>query len=183
MNHLKLALILIALAFSIPASVLAGSGVVVNGQPISKAAVHALEEVYRTNVPDGRYWYDPVSGLWGLEGGPGIGQIAPAMNLGGRLSAHASGSQTGVFVNGREIHHSELAFLQRLYGGVRRGRYWLNHRGIAGFEGGPARFDLRAAVAKASGYNRGTAGGSLMSDGDCYGYLHPDGASVLGGNC
>ncbi len=183
MKQLTLFTLLVALVVGAPAAAQGGSGVLVNGQPIGEAAVHALEQIYRTTVPDGRYWYDPVSGLWGLEGGPGIGQIAPGMKLGGRLSARASGSRTGVFVNGREIHYSELAFLQRLYGSVRPGRYWLDHRGIAGFEGGPPQFNLRAAASGGSGYNRNTPGGSLMSDGNCSGYLHPDGATVLGGNC
>ena len=166
-----------------PATAQAEPEVYINGERIGAAAVHALERTYRAEVPDGRYWYDPRSGLWGLEGGPGIGQIAPGMNVGGPLSPNASRSRTGVFVNGREIHHMELAYLQRLYGRVQPGRYWLDHRGLAGFEGGPVQFDLRAAVAGASGYNRNTRGGSLMSDGDCYGYLHPDGASVMGGDC
>lgn len=176
---------LIALAFVVvaPAAAQSEPAVYVNGERIGAAAVHALERTYRTRVPNGRYWYDPRSGLWGLEGGPGIGQIAPGMKLGGRLSPNASRSRTGVYVNGRQIHDMELAYLQRLYGHVQRGRYWLDHRGLAGFEGGPAQFDLHAAVAGASGYNRNGGGGSLMSDGECYGYLHPDGASVLGGNC
>ncbi len=37
--------------------------------------------------------YDQAVGLWGLEGGPSIGQILPGLNIGGSLQPHASGRQ------------------------------------------------------------------------------------------
>jgi hypothetical protein len=177
------ALVLLPLGMA-PSAALAAepSDVVVNARPLQSRTVEALERAYRATIPTGRYWYDPVSGLWGQEGGPGIGQIAPRLPLGGPLRADASGGGTGVFVNGREIHPDELAYLRHLYGEVRRGRYWLNPYGIAGHEGGPPQFDLRRA-AGAAGYNRDTPGGSLMSDGACGGYLHPDGPTVMFGDC
>jgi len=58
--------------------------------------------------------------------------------------------------------------------------------------GGPPAFDLGAAARGAAGgggggggggYNRNTPGGGLMSDGECSGYLHPGGATVMTGNC
>ncbi len=125
-----------------------------------------------------------MSGLWGLVGGPSTGQILPNLNLGGRLQSGVSGGGTGVFVNGREIHAVELAKLKQLFGVVNPGRYWMNAQLIGGYEGGPAIFDLRATAGGSdSGYNRNTVGGGLMSDGNCSGYLHPSGASVMTGNC
>ena len=79
-----------------------------------------------------------------------------------------------------------MAYLQQLYGSVTPGRYWMNAQLIGGFEGGPAIFNLGAAggdQGTGSGYNRNTYGGSLMSDGNCSGYLHPSGASVMTGSC
>ena len=142
--------------------------------------------LYYGAIPAGNYWYDPVSGLWGASGGPSSGQIYPGLVLGGALEANASGGGTGVFINGRELHPSEVAYLQRLYGSVVPGRYWMNAQMIGGFEGGPAIFNLSAAGgggSGGSGYNRNTIGGGLMSDGNCAGYLHPGGASVMTGNC
>ncbi|MEM8935458.1 MAG: hypothetical protein AAGC77_03530 [Pseudomonadota bacterium] len=140
-------------------------------------------------VPDGGYWYDPASGLWGAEEGPSLGRILPGLPLGGPLQADASGGGqgmvTGVFINGREIHRDEYALLVGLFGYVNPGRYWLGPNLVGGYEGGPALFDLRASAASAGGggYNRSTLFGGLMSDGQCSGYLHPSGASVMTGNC
>jgi hypothetical protein len=33
------------------------------------------------------------------------------------------------------------------------------------------------------GYDRTTPGGHLMSDGNCFAYMHPNGSSVMSGNC
>ncbi|MEQ1882935.1 MAG: hypothetical protein ABL878_18435, partial [Burkholderiales bacterium] len=65
----------------------ADRGVIVNGEPLADDIVAQLESSYRTTLQPGRYWYDAVSGLWGLERGPTAGQIAPGLKLGGRLRA------------------------------------------------------------------------------------------------
>ena len=44
--------------------------VVVNGMALDPALVAQIAAAYRTEIVPGRYWYDPVAGLWGLEGGP-----------------------------------------------------------------------------------------------------------------
>ncbi len=161
--------------------------VVVNGVALDAQTLGQLQAVYGPVAP-GRYWYDPVSGLWGREHGPTAGQIMPGLRLGGPLRANASGGGTGVFINGREIHPAELAQLQQLFGRVNPGRYWLNAQGIGGYEGGPAQFNLPAAAAQrrgagGPGYNRSGPGGHLMSDGNCFGYMSPSGATVMSGNC
>lgn len=162
---------------------IAGGAIVVNAEELNSQDGQQLLQLYGP-IAQGNYWYDPVSGLWGLAGGPSTGQIQPNLRLGGPLQPDASGGGTGVFVNGREIHPQELIRLQRLFGVVYRGRYWMNAQLVGGFEGGPAIFNLRAAAgASGSGYNRNTIGGGLMSDGNCSGYLHPGGATVMTGNC
>ena len=162
-----------------------GGPVVVNGVELNSEQGAAIIQFYGA-IPAGHYWYDSVSGLWGLEGGPGTGQIMPNLPIGGPLRENASGGGTGVFVNGREIHVQEYIQLLQLYGSVVPGRYWMNAQFIGGYEGGPAIFDLGAAAgsnSQGSGYNQNTIGGGLMSDGSCSGYLHPGGASVMTGNC
>ncbi|MGH6916680.1 MAG: hypothetical protein ACREJ0_03150 [Geminicoccaceae bacterium] len=130
------------------------SGILVNGQPLT------LEEVafYGVDLPPGRYWYDQVSGLWGTEGGPSVDQIVAGLPLGGPLQPDASLSDTGVFINGREIHMDEVAELMRLFGEVPPGRYWLGADLVGGVEGQAASFDLRAADGAASGGSGGSAG-------------------------
>ena len=156
----------------------------VNNQTLDPNIVAQLSQFYGT-IPGGDYWYDPISGLWGIQGGPSTGQIMPFLPLGGPLASDASGGGTGVFVNGREIHQQEYQQLMKAYGQVIPGRYWMNAQFIGGFEGGPAIFNLGASAGSRSsgGYNRNTIGGGLMSDGNCSGYLHPGGATVMTGNC
>ena len=113
-----------------------------------------------------------------------MGQLLPGLNLGGALQADASGGQSQVFVNGRALHPSEVAYLQFAFGYVIPGRYWMNARGVGGVEGGPPLFDLVAA-AQASGSGAGHTSrglfGSTGSDGSCSYYMHPDGPSVMTG--
>jgi hypothetical protein len=127
------------------------TGILVNGQPLS------MQEVtyYGIQLPPGRYWYDGTSGLWGVEGGPSVGQIMAGLPLGGALQADASGGGTGVFINGREIHASELMELMQMFGEVPPGRYWLDANLVGGLEGQPASFDLKAAGAAGSGSSGG----------------------------
>jgi hypothetical protein len=165
----------------------ADRGVVVNGEPLPDDIVAQLESSYRTKLQPGRYWYDPVSGLWGLERGPTAGQISPGLKLGGRLRADASGGGTGVFFNGRELHKQDVALLYQLSGVVIPGRYWINAAGVGGFENGPPFFDLRALAAQRGGgrsWSHSGPGGHMGSDGKCTYFLDPQtGSSVMTGDC
>ncbi len=166
--------------------------VIVNRQPVTAEQIQALQQ--RLGIPanvaaiaPGSYWYDRVSGLWGLEGGPTVGQIFPDLDLGGPLPSDISAGGTGVFINGREIHPQEALYLQQVFGYVLPGRYWLDWMGNGGYEGGPAIFNLRAAAAASGagglygGSTTRTPFGGLGSDGNCSYYMHPNGSSVM--NC
>jgi hypothetical protein len=186
-----LVLVLLFAVLAAPAARAQSRGILVNGVELDARSIHSLETAYRTRLVPGRYWYDRQSGLWGLEGRPSGGQIAPGLALGGALHPRASvgrmAGATNVFVNGREIHPQELGYLQRLYGPIRPTRYWLNARGIGGYEGGPAQFDLRAKAMEqqqrnAGGYTRRGSFGNTGSDGSCSYYNDPSsGASVMTG--
>jgi len=84
-----------------------GRDIAVNGIALDDRSIAALETAYRTRLQPGRYWYDRMSGLWGLELGPSQGQIAPGLALGGPLNPRASvGRQAGitrVFVPGGDV--------------------------------------------------------------------------------
>lgn len=187
---LALASMAMSVAFA-PTAHAQSPGIAVNGVALHATTIATLENAYQTRLAPGRYWYDSYSGLWGLEQGPVQGQIAPGLQLGGTLSPRASVGDragiTGVFVNGRELHPQEVDSLRRLYGHVQSGRYWLDARGIGGYEGGPPQFDLREraiAQRQRSGYGRRGSGGSIGSDGECAYYNDPSsGASVLTGRC
>lgn len=115
--------------------------VFVNGVRLEDSARQALERGYGVPIKPGRYWYDSVSGVWGLEGGPAEGQIHPGLRLGGTLKRDASKGRTGVIVNGRELHALDVAALQRCVRVV-PGRYWVLANGVGGAEGGHAQFNL-----------------------------------------
>lgn len=139
-----LALAGLMLTSTLSAQGTAGRAVFINRHRIPADTLALLEAHYRTAVPDGRYWYDPMSGAWGTEGGPALGFTAAGLPLGGALPADISGGGTGVYVNGRELHPVDLAGLQQLAGPIAPGRYWVDAQGIAGMEGGPPLVNLRA---------------------------------------
>lgn len=169
----------------------AQQGIVVNGEAVTQddfvRELGRLGLPMTVQVPDGAYWYDRVSGLWGMRGGPTVGQMPPGLDLGGELRADASGAPgTMIFINGRELHPTEVLYLQRLVGYTIPGRYWMNPMGVGGYEGGPAFFNLLALAqqqAGGSGYTRRGLFGSSGSDGNCSYYMTPGGSSVMTGNC
>jgi len=134
--------------------------VIVNDVQLDPRQVRLLQQMYGA-LPPGRYWYDPMSGIWGIEGGPGIVQIQPGLPIGGSLRSDASHGTTGVFVNGRQLHLYEVLALQRCTQ-VFPGRYWMNAAGIGGYEGGPASFNLTqlCAGSRAAGPSAAARGGN-----------------------
>ncbi len=137
--------------------------VVINRHPIPADTLRLLEEHFRTVIPDGRYWYDAMSGAWGLEGGHTRGFTLAGLPLGGRLPADISGGGTGVFINGRELHPLDVQGLQSLVGPVAPGRYWLDGQGYAGYEGGPAIANLQQVAQQL--YRQGSGVGENYSGG------------------
>lgn len=139
--------------------------VVINGATLTRTERTELVRLLKAKVEPGRYWYDPVSGLWGVEGQPMHGQIYPGLPVKAPLRVSASGGGsgrvTGVFVNGREIHPMELRFLRRLFGRVIPGQYWLRPDGTYGMLYGPPLGNLRRATAQ----KYGGGGGSVYSPG------------------
>ena len=135
---------------------LAGGPIVVNGVELDKKQGRALLILYG-QISAGNYWYDPASGLLGKIGGPSIMQILPNMGIGGDLDPQASGGDTDVFFNGREIHARELDRLQELYGEILPGHYWMDAKLVGGRKGEPAIFNLNAASGnQTAGYNLNT---------------------------
>jgi hypothetical protein len=147
----------------------------VNGVPLQADSIQLLEQTYRTRLISGAYWYDSVSGLWGMWGGPAFGQIQPGLALGGPLPFDASGGQTNITINGRAIHPIEYQALVAAYGYAIPGRYWLDAMGNVGVEGGPFLFNIHASGMAESGrswYHAGP-GGWMASDGQTTGYIDP----------
>jgi len=157
----------------------------INRTVISEDQVREIEREYRMRFPTGDYWYDKVSGGWGVEGGPTLGFTLPGLNLGGKLRADASRGDTGVFINGRELPMQDVLGLQQLSVPVMRGRWWIDSQGNAGVEGNPAPVCniFQFSRGKGGAYQRSTAGGYIGGDGNTSYFFDPkSGSSVMVGN-
>jgi hypothetical protein len=156
----------------------------INRVEIGPDVIQALAQGYGVQVGPGDYWYDPLSGLFGLMGGPGLGVTMPGLQIGGPLPPDASEGGTNVFVNGRELHPLDVQALSAL-GPVYPGRYWLRFDGYYGLEGGPVMGNLIVAAQQAAGgpgYNRSGPFGHLGSDGQTSYFFDPNsGCSVVTG--
>jgi hypothetical protein len=140
-----------------------------------------IERMYGKPAPAGDYWYDPVSGAAGAWGGPTLGFLPAGLQLGGALPPNASGggsgSVTGVFINGRELHPVDVRVLLAIYGQVYPGRWWVDGQGNAGQEGGPPLINLvmlarqRAAAGQGRGadsyYRSDGTGNNVFVGGGC----------------
>src|SRR6185436_15666628 len=137
------------------------------GADVRRLILLETKQRYPSRIPDGRYWYDRVSGAWGLEGGPCAGFVLPGQTIGGELRADASGGNTGVFINGRELHRLDVMALQQ-FTPVRQGRFWVDAQGNFGYEGGPYAGNLVQIIAASGGGGRKSGGdyGSVIGDGN-----------------
>ncbi|KAK1376644.1 Protein ENHANCED DISEASE RESISTANCE like [Heracleum sosnowskyi] len=85
--------------------------VAVNGHPIPDRLVKKAEKVAGLIQP-GQYWYDSRAGFWGLIGGPCLGIIPPNIEeFAYPMPEDCAGGNTGVYVNGRELHQKDLILL------------------------------------------------------------------------
>ncbi len=143
----------------------AARSVFINRARLPADTLALLEQTFQTRVPDGRYWYDKISGAWGQEGGATMGFTVPLLPIGGDLPADISRGTTGVFINGRQLPAADLTGLQQLTGPVAQGRYWLDYQGNAGFEGQAAIVNLRALAMQRGLYRQGSGVGENYGDG------------------
>jgi hypothetical protein len=146
-----------------------------NGRSLTAAQLARLEDLerpYSLRIPNGEYWYDNRSGAAGFWGGPAVAILGPGLELGGPMPANCSGGGTGrftgTFINGRELHPIDVAFLSSISptGQVLPGRFWVNANGDFGYEGGPLIYNLyRLAQEKraADGLRQNANGGAAKN--------------------
>jgi hypothetical protein len=165
----------------------AGTGIFINGTELTRRQALAIVALYQRLPPPAHYWYDSRSGAWGFEGHETAGFILPGHNF-SPLSPEASHGNTEVFINGRELNLAEAASLQRIFGAVYKGRWWLDGRtGNWGAEGNPIPLGNILSVLRAQTKSQGdhfwsssTAAGNW--DGDC-GYINVSGDIQGLGSC
>ncbi|RDY00886.1 Protein ENHANCED DISEASE RESISTANCE 4, partial [Mucuna pruriens] len=89
------------------------SNVTVNGQPLPDRVIKKAEKLAGPIQP-GNYWYDFRAGFWGVMDGPCLGIILPFIEeFQHPMPEKCAGGNTGVFVNGRELHQKDLDLLSR----------------------------------------------------------------------
>ncbi|PKA63603.1 Uncharacterized protein AXF42_Ash005498 [Apostasia shenzhenica] len=85
--------------------------VTINGHPISDRLVKRAEK-FAGPICSGEYWYDYRAGFWGTIGHACLGIIPPFIEeFNYPMLRNCAGGNTGVVVNGRELHEKDLALL------------------------------------------------------------------------
>ncbi|KAG8069163.1 hypothetical protein GUJ93_ZPchr0005g15610 [Zizania palustris] len=85
----------------------------INGHPISERALRKAEKKAGPVGP-GSYWYDYRAGFWGVMGHECSGIIPPFIKeFNYTMPRNCAGGNTGVFVNGRELHEKDFDLLVR----------------------------------------------------------------------
>lgn len=145
--------------------------IIVNNQLVDTTLIASLEKTYQVKFVEGNYWYDKLTGAFGVAGGPCAGIGIAGLALGGPLQANASGGGTGVFINGRELHPLDVSGLQTFMQ-VMQGRYWMDAYGNFGYENFPAvmgnvylLYKARFAAKKGSYYKNNVWSGESTSFG------------------
>jgi len=132
--------------------------VIINNSILTKAQLQEIVNRYGVEPKPGNYWYDPVSGLYGVFGYPSYGFMYPGHNF-GVLRRNASSGNTGVIVNGRELPQLEWAVWSYILGTyIQAGSYWLDSNGNVGYTGNNVPVVNLFAAARQNGY-KGQGGG------------------------
>ncbi|XP_015889387.3 protein ENHANCED DISEASE RESISTANCE 4 [Ziziphus jujuba] len=87
------------------------SNISINGHLIPERVIKKAEKLAGPIHP-GQYWYDFRAGFWGVMDGPCLGIIPPFIEeFNYPMPESCSAGNTGVFVNGRELHQKDLDLL------------------------------------------------------------------------
>ena len=113
------------------------SEVRINGNVMSPELLTEFEGLYGIRPAPGNYWYDSQSGLYGVMGYQAAGMMITGHTL-GVMPENASGGNTGVFMNGRNLTALEVNYIAALLQTpAMPGRYWLDGYGNCGVDGLP----------------------------------------------
>jgi hypothetical protein len=147
-----------------PAAVQNRGDVRINNITLSGEQIRDLVSRYGIEPKPGNYWYDSTSGLFGVYGYPSYGFMYPGHNF-GQLSRDASGGNTGVLINGRELPQQEWAIWSYMIGYyVQPGSYWFQSNGNVGYEGNNMPVLNMFVIARQNSYSgKGSGGDNFWS--------------------
>jgi hypothetical protein len=138
--------------------------VIINNTVLTNVQIQEIVKRYGIAPKPGKYWYDSLSGLYGVYGYPSFGFMYPGHNF-GTLSKDASAGNTGVLVNGRELPQLEWAVWSYILGSyIQPGSYWLDSQGNVGYTGYNVAVVNLFAAARKNGYTgKGSGGDNFWS--------------------
>jgi len=123
--------------------------VVVNNIKLTDSEVSMLGGM----VMDGNYWYDHKCGAWGYMGGPCLGIVQPNLAIvKGKMPSNASNGNSGVYINGRQLHADDVATFARLGITCIPGHWWVDSNGSFGLQHIPIPMGNLFALAKQKGH-------------------------------
>ena len=148
-----------ALAANTPLSLQNSGDVRINNVALSKEQIRDLIARYGLEPKPGNYWYDPVSGLFGVYGYPSYGFMYPGHNF-GKVSRNASAGNTGVLINGRELPQQEWVIWSYVIGNyIQPGSYWFDSNGNVGYDGNNLPVLNMFVIARQNAYSGQGSGG------------------------
>lgn len=138
--------------------------VLINGNALSAEQLGQFEQTYGVRPLPGDYWYDALSGLYGVVGHQAYGFMYPGHEF-GPLDRNVSRGNTSVFVNGRELPQAEWLIWSYMLGyPIQMGNYWLDADGNAGYVGNPMpTVNLFAAALQNAYAGQGGSGDNFWS--------------------
>ncbi|MEZ5429081.1 MAG: hypothetical protein R2747_22735 [Pyrinomonadaceae bacterium] len=163
--------------------------IIINDAVLTEEQLVGLEAIYRFRPNPGNYWYDVVSGLYGINGYPSAGFMLAGHDL-GEIRRDASMGNTGILVNGRELPQIEWILWSRMVGNpIMPGAYWLDHHGNAGYVGNPYPVINLVMAARQQMMGGGAGGDNIwstrfsagnFSEGNQQGYVSVPGHGPIG---
>ncbi|HLC82096.1 MAG TPA: hypothetical protein VJH68_05565 [Candidatus Nanoarchaeia archaeon] len=114
------------------------NAVYINNQELTRQQINELASSYGASPLPGRYWYDSLSGSYGIWHGPSLSVLLPGHDF-WPLPEDASNGDTNLFINGRELPEADALFLEWIFAVPRQpGRYWQDALGNIGYENNPS---------------------------------------------
>lgn len=130
------------------------NAVIINGTTLSTQQLEDISKLYGVRPLPGSYWYDKISGLYGVKGYAAYGFMYPGHEL-GEISLKDSSGNTRVIVNGRELPQSEWMVWSSILGYyIQPGNYWFDANGNAGYVGSPIPLVNFYMIAKQNAYRK-----------------------------
>lgn len=138
--------------------------IVINDITLTTKQIDELARTYGKKPLPGNYWYDSMSGLYGVACYPSYGFMLPGHEF-GTMKRDASQGNTKAFINGRELPMAEYIVWSYMVGAwIKPGRYWLDAQGNAGYESNSVPVINLYQLAQQNSYNgRGGSGDNFWS--------------------